>query len=188
MCLGFAVLGTVYLLWSALLETICLLWHLPWHELATSSFTTALASLLAQACLANCSDFYVHLLLWPAAWILICLPWSSYTAQWAVWVCVLSAAFDLKPMLSGMFVHSRLAYAWRFFQYVTLWLTAWMLMCCPCSLHPGQWAAWVFSLITAFVVCPTLLWLRDQKHDKLVPQSKKSIDLWQIKGLSLIHI
>ena len=56
------LLGVAYLLWNALLGIVFLLWHLPWHQLALSSFTAALASLLVQAWLANCSSFYAQAL------------------------------------------------------------------------------------------------------------------------------
>ena len=181
--LAIALLGVAFLLWNALLGIAFLLWHLPWLQLVTSSATAALASLLVQAWLADCSRFYAHVLLWPAAWILICLPWSSYPAQWAVWVLCLSTAFSFGPMLSSMLAQAWLADCRRFYAHVLLWVTAWSLICFPWSLHPGQWAVWVLFLSTAFSLGPTLSWLCDQKHEKPVPYKQKPIKGRQLKIL-----
>ena len=82
-----------------------------------------------------------------------------------------------------MLVQAWLADCWRFYALVLLWLTAWILICFPWSLHPGQWAVWALFLSTAFSLGPTLSWLCDQKHEKPVPCKQRQIKGRQLKNL-----
>ena len=181
-CLVLSLLGVAYLLLNALLGVGILVWQIQWHRVAMAPGFVALASLFAQARLSNCLNIFENLLLWPAAWALLCLQWSSYAAHWAGWVCLLSAADALVRKLSGMLAQAQLARSWCFYEHAMLWLAAWMLLCLPRSLYGLLLAGWTLCFGVVFALWPALMWLRDQKQDKPVQQNRQRIELWQIKG------